>query len=375
MQSFVPSLLVAFSFLRYNPQMDIVASHITAFHWYLRNANPLRGSTRQCRMRRLPPVAPSAESARDALFSLSLSDECLNVTVSCESGRRSSEALRSHLCSDCLPPGAVVPLDFLSPGNRLFLSSPEFTFLQLAATYPLEQAAYFGFALCSSYRIDEWTPGGITLRAQDDPSPTTTRKIAAFLDKIGPVRGSARARRALTYVHDNSFSPMESGLALSFGMPLRHGGFNLGNVTMNPAIKIRANKNTQGDSRFITRRPDILIEAKGRDGIVRRVAIDYDSSSFHAGQVDIVRDIERRNEFAALPTFTHFSLASPQVHDFNQYQQTAIRIRRALGKRDDPSRKAGEAQADFEARRTAIWYKQFALWSEVVRPSEFRRLE
>lgn len=165
MQSFVPSLLVAFSFLRYNPHMDIVASHITAFHWYLRNANPLRGSTRQCRMRRLPPVAPSAESARDALFSLSLSDECLNVTVSCESGRRSSEALRSHLCSDCLPPGAVVPLDFLSPGNRLFLSSPEFTFLQLAATYPLEQAAYFGFALCSSYRIDEWTPGGITLRA------------------------------------------------------------------------------------------------------------------------------------------------------------------------------------------------------------------
>ncbi len=126
--------------------MDIVVSHITAFHWYLRNANPLRGSLRQCRMRRLPPVAPSAESARDALLSLSLSDECLNVIVSCESGRRSSEALRSHLYSNNLPPGTAVPLDFLPPGNRLFVSSPEFTFLQLAATYPLEQAAYFGFA-------------------------------------------------------------------------------------------------------------------------------------------------------------------------------------------------------------------------------------
>lgn len=355
--------------------MDIVVSHITAFHWHLRNANPLRLSSRPCRMKRLPAVAPNAESAEEALRVLSLSDDRLNAIVSSETGRRSSKALRSHLWSDNLPSGAVVPIDFPSLGNRLFVSSPEFTFLQLAATHPLAHAAYFGFALCSSYRIDEWTPGGIALRAQGDPPPTTTAKIAAFLERVGSAKGSSRARRALAYVRDRSFSPMESGLALSLGMPLRHGGFNLGNVTMNPTIKIRAGKTPQNDARFVTRKPDILIEAKGRDGVVRRVAIDYDSSSFHAGQADIVRDIERRNEFAALSGITHFSLTSSLVHDFRQYEQAAARIRRALGKRDDPARKAGEPSADFEARRTAIWHKQFELWSEVVRQSEFRQLE
>lgn len=355
--------------------MDIVVSHITAFHWLVRNASPAQGTRRGCRMRRLPPAAPRIDAAQRTLHALSLSDEQLHVAVSTAEGKRSRHPVVSHLWSADLPSRAVIPLDFPSIEDRLFIASPEFVFLQLATTYPLEQAVYFGFALCASYRIDEWTPGGIALRASGDASPTSTAKIAAFLDRAGSVRGSTRARRALAFVRDNSFSPMESGIAISLCMPLRHGGFNLGTATMNPTLKIRAARRLDSDAPFIERKPDLTIEAKGRDGLRRRVALDYDSVSFHAGQASILHDIERRNEFAALSGITYFSLTTALVNDFAQYEQMTRRIRRALGKRSEPARAAGELRFDFQARCSKIWHAQFELWSEVVRQSSFRRIE
>ncbi len=355
--------------------MDIVVSHITALRWLVRNANPASGLSRPYRMKRLPQTAPDVHTTSEALRALSLPDNHMHLVVSSRAGRRPSGFALPHVWSANLPAGSVIPLDFPSLGNRLFVSSPEFVFLQLALTYPLSQAAYFGFALCSSYRIDEWTPGGIALRVGNDTQLTTVAKIAAFLDRAGAVKGSARARRALAFVRDNSFSPMESGLALSLGMPLRHGGFNLGDVTMNPTLKIRSSRQGPDRPAFVVRKPDLLIEARGRDGRTRRVAIDYDSSSFHAGETNILRDIERRNEFASLLGITHLSLTSSQVLDFRQYERIAVQIRQTLGKRKDPARKAGEAQVDFEARQADAWHRQFKLWAEVVRSSDFRRLE
>lgn len=367
--------LVGSLFVWYLTRMEAVVSHITAFRWLVRNANPHMQLPRKCRACKLPHAAPHEADARQLLHSLGLPDEKAHLLIAKPSGRRVTRNIETHLWTSPLPPGSFLPIEAAGCDYPVFVASPELVFLQLAATRPIEEAIYFGFALCSSYCITDAAARGIVLRGDGDKPLTTPNKIAAFLAKVEPAHGSARARKALRYVRPNSYSPMESALAMSLGMPLRLGGFNFSDIELNPTLTIRTGTDAYGDPRFSVRRPDLLIRSKGRTGEIRQVAIDYDSFAFHAERENLRKDALRRNELTLYPGMTHLVATTAQVNDFGQFVHLAEQVRKALGKRSEPIRKAHMPESEFKKLQEDVRRRQFNLWAKIVRMSTFRQEE
>lgn len=153
--------------------------------------------------------------------------------------------------------------------------------MQLAQRRPLEEAVYFGFALCSLYRIVPAAPGGLQQRDQRPSSSqkhivadrplTTVKHIESYLNNAKGNRGCAKAHFALKFVRDGSRSPMESALAITLGLPRIHGGFGLSVGQMNHAVRIFNGTDWAGERRYVTRYPDISIahtDSSGRKNTV-----------------------------------------------------------------------------------------------------------
>ncbi|WP_455136992.1 hypothetical protein [Thermophilibacter sp.] len=182
--------------------MDACLSHMTALHWLLRNFNLRSRGDRPSRASALPSHAPDTEEAQDIYRAIggSLPQDAdgaypkLDVLVSRRGGRRMSSCVRSHLCSAKLPAGSFVPMGIR--GFDLWITSPELTFLQLAAELDVVAAAYVGMALCSSFRIDSFDTSGVVRRRAPDEPLTSVKRIAAYLRRAAGVRGVERASRA-----------------------------------------------------------------------------------------------------------------------------------------------------------------------------------
>ena len=72
---------------------------------------------------------------------------------------------------------------------------------------------------------------------------------------------------------------------------------------------------------------------------------------------------------------THLTATTAQVNDFNQFIHLTEQVRRALGKRREPIRKAHMSELDFEELQADIRNRQFKLWAKIVRMSSFRQKE
>ena len=225
----------------------------------------------------------------------------------------------------------------------------------------IEETIYIGHALCSAYRIDETALGGISHREGKDKPLTSAASLARFLDTVPGFCGSAKARRALAYVRDNARSPMESALAMGFGLPVHFGGFGLGEIRLNQPIRL-FDGNDSGSRRFVTRIPDLTISARGRDGARRSVLVDFDADSVHASRKGLAKDAARRNQMATINVATHISLSTAQVLEFRSYAHAAEQIRIVL-QRQSPLRASAKSRNPhsvakyYEARE-----RQIALW-------------
>lgn len=69
---------------------------------------------------------------------------------------------------------------------------------------------------------------------------TNVRNIARMLDGLAGRNGVRLAREACDLVRDRSNSPMETVLALLFGLPRRIGGLGLGPIEMNRRVSTDA---------------------------------------------------------------------------------------------------------------------------------------
>ena len=255
------------------------------------------------------------------------------------------------------------------------VTSPELTFLHLAAACDLLETVYYGHALCSSYRLDASAPGGIAQRGRDDAPLTSVEKITAFLDRIGRSHGSAKAQSALKLIRNGSRSPMESALAMLFGLPSKHGGFGLGDVHLNRSVRVYQGTDGFGKPRWGERIPDLTIVGKSRNGSERAVAIDYDSRSIHASSRAMGKDAIRRNELASSSSMIHFTVTTDQALDFAKLSGVADQVRRALGKRKSPKPRAGLPPAENRRHLELVQSKRIALWSKYVCYSAFRQME
>lgn len=364
--------------------MEVCLSHMTALHWLLRNFNPRESGERPNRVRALPASAPDAALANEIRTYIGSSlpervrrnetgfqrvaeggsgaggetieegPELLEVIVSRREGRRSSCGVISHLCtSDNLPAGSFISLKMRA--CDIWVTSPELTFLHLSVPLDVVGAAYVGMALCSRYRIDELDVSGVVLRDAWDSPLTSVKRINSYLSRASGVRGVERARRALAYVRDGALSPPEGGIALAAELPPLLGGYSLGKVSLNQAIRAYSGVDERGRPQYVTRYPDVVIRSIDGRGRARMAGIDYDPLVTHGGEMHRQFDLERGNQITAARRLDHFTFTGQQNGSYRSFADSMDQVRRALGQRRFPREQEGEMAHRVDLARRDLW--------------------
>lgn len=259
----------------------------------------------------------------------------LDLMVADRSSRSNSKRVQCHVWT--IPSHGTWHFEL---GNSCALSAPEACFFQLARTLDDIALMKVGFELCGSYSLDERSRVGFRTR----PPLTDVASLRRFADKMGSAKGVERARRCLQYVRDNSASPMETCLALIFGLPNRLGGYGLGVPELNVPVSAPAHARKKvGYSNYHC---DLLWQQ-------HRVAVEYNSRAFHLEEQAAARDSARMNDLA-LFNLTVFTMTRLQIADRGETERLVRLIAGSMGKRLVCER------ADIDQRRSALRKALFA---------------
>lgn len=191
--------------------------------------------------------------------------------------RNPIEGYERHAWTSHIPDGSFC---ILRPD--ILVSSPEFSFLQVAGLLSLQQLVLVGYWLCASYRVRE---DGITIPVD---SVTTVGDLEEYVRQADGCYGAKKARNALRWVVDGARSPMEASLAMLASLPVRYGGYGFRKPCINYRIDASAYDPTTLD------RPDrkyFEIDLYWAD---KRVGLEYDGSD-HYDRARIRLDRRRIN--------------------------------------------------------------------------------
>lgn len=145
-----------------------------------------------------------------------------------EGNRHDFVNVTRHAWNSPIPPGA-----FARISEGVLVSTPEFTFLQLARVLPLLETVLVGCSLCASYRLNTQT-GKIM---QCDPL-CTLDSLREFLGNARGVRYRRSAQRALELIGERAESPQEVNMFLLASLPLDLGGSDIRDLKLNYKIEV-----------------------------------------------------------------------------------------------------------------------------------------
>lgn len=139
----------------------------------------------------------------------------LDVLVARQEARRVRDGLNCHIFAGPLPRAA-----FCRATKDVYVSSPEFTFLQMASELSFVDLVMLGYELCGSYSLPEDGRG----EAISGCPGVRESSIARLLASADGVHGVKPARKALAQVIDGSNSPMETVTSMFLSLPTIDGG-------------------------------------------------------------------------------------------------------------------------------------------------------
>jgi hypothetical protein len=246
----------------------------------------------------------------------------LHVLVGARSAVRNQRLLKVHRWCGVIPPGAFYDLS----GSNL-VSSPEFTFVQLAARRPLREIVEIGDYLCGLFAIGDRGRGYAGVRE----AITTPDSISRFLESMLGGYGVKQARRALPYIVPRAASPKEVMLCSVLSLPRSEGGRAIRHVVANQEVKIpeRLWEFARTDSFYC----DVYIPEAHGD-------VEYDSEQYHTGRFRLDHTQKRRNilEVAGIKTMS----ATPgQLDTFDNFANFIWMLNKRFGLRE---RKLTDAQ-------------------------------
>jgi hypothetical protein len=255
--------------------------------------------------------APSAATVRDLRDLRLCGDETVCLLVGDSSSKHRLKGARVRIISHELPSRSVVRV-----GGEVYVVAPELLFLMAAERLSLVELLELGHELCGTYRMT-------------DPMPTygvgpLTRvsSIKSYALKAEGISGRRRALLACQYLADGSGSPAESTLSIMFRLPLRYGGYGLGDPLLNHEIELN-----EGASRLLggqrTIRPDFFWRRA-------HYPVEYDSTLYHSTKEENDADERRRNAFAALGMGV--TVVRPRhLQDIALLDEIAASIRKNIG--------------------------------------------
>ena len=339
--------------------MDYCLSYFSAFNLLMSSSRPFNSPSTLNAMVRAPLVpesSPGVATERELAVYYGHLPEIQGVRLHQESNGKvdllirdvnsafAKEYVTLHVCQSMMSLSSLLPIGADLKG---FVTSPEFTYLQIASKLDFIGTILAGSALCSDYFLNQDGHGGVSQRQN---GPLTNRAaIAKFLATQERKRGIIPAKRALQHIVEKARSPREASLALLLCLPYNLGGFNLGAVELNRPIEL---ENRYGEK--ITRVPDLTIQLKDKRQKRAMVLLDYDPAVTHSGNQKITRDLDRENELVTGVQCPHFSVSGEMLKSFESVQGLVRQIRESTGitARDT-------TMSDLEERQRELWTRLF----------------
>lgn len=262
----------------------------------------------------------------------------LEVLVRDKSQRSRSKAVTARVWSK-----PIVRTAFRRVTKDVYVSSPEFVFLQLATRLDLPELVALGMELCGTYRRNVKVPvlgtndtELITLYQQKPLS--NPKRLSNFLKSMPSAPGHAKAMNALEYVLANSASPMETALYLLLCLPRRLGGYALPKPVLNPPITL-----SKAGRMYTLRsvaKPDLYWKDFHLD-------LEYNSDEFHDENSRAI-DSMRRKALERMGVEV-IELTKAELLSTRLLHATAQRIARRMKKQLRPQGEGG-----FEERRASL---------------------
>ena len=236
----------------------------------------------------------------------------LHVLVGDRADARAWSGVACHVWSGKIPAGSFNELYDVH-----YISSPEFTFLQMAAVLDFRDAVLLGDYLCGGFAIGE---NGRDYVGSREPL-TDPATLAAYLDRAKGCYGIDKARRALKYIVPRCASPMEVFLAVEFSLPSKEGGWGMPRIEANERIDLDSRlwslagaDHYFGDLYFPTVKGDV----------------EYDSYEFHTGPHRLDHTAERRNILEATGVRT-VSATWGQIDSFDKFSAFVWAAKKRFG--------------------------------------------
>ncbi len=327
--------------------------------------------------------SPTRELVSDAQLETPYIQLPLHVVVRGKDNKRNFSEIVCHSIGKTIPQRS-----FVSHSKHVAVSSPEACFVQMANKLPLTQLVQLGFELCGTYATDPLS-GQLLKRLPR----TNLQYLKNYVVKAKGIKGSAKAKQALLYIHENSASPMETKLTMLLTLPTSLGGYALPKPELNKVVEVdegwriktyrcdlvwqlkrfkertlNAERGTATYSdRFIAKNGGLVSSRKSASGelscesgsglLSRKsasgesqnagLALEYDSHEFHAEKRKIILDSKRRISLER-SNMRVLSVTKQQVYDELAFDELAKVVAKYLGIRMRISRK------DFVQRRRCL---------------------
>lgn len=155
----------------------------------------------------------------DLDFLKNLDVEKIDILVPHRRRGFANKTVRQHVWAGEVPAGG-----FLKLGEHVYVSSPEFVLLQMAAELDRWQTLQLAMQLCGTFALSRTAEHGATKH----PPLTSKRRLALFAEQVGGRRtGMGNYRWAVRHVLNGAASTTEAGVSLLLAMPTQVGGYGL----------------------------------------------------------------------------------------------------------------------------------------------------
>lgn len=297
--------------------MAIYVGHRTALS-YWRNDGFMDPFLTQARPRE-GTVPSDSEIARAWAKCVVEDSECLHLYFATRADRRKIEGCIAHVQGTSWPRRSYCQID-----EGVYLASPEACILQIAEEESIPKLAYLISELCGWHATDHLARGMVPSIPR-----MTVGSLKSYLRNASGSRGVKKARRAADFAFDGAASPMETKLALLLSLPTAYGGYGIPKPVLNAAVSggvLSAVPPRKGDF-FLTGdlRCDLSWPEKG-------FALEYDSSMYHDGRVNIDSDSKRRTRLEANAVRV-LSVTKGQVYDYARFDELARVVAEKIGYR------------------------------------------
>ncbi len=301
--------------------MKLLVSHLTALR-YWRAATELEVEV--AKPSYITTTRGSVASVKDAKLlapadhGLVVNDEApCDVLVHDTANRRPAATLMPHVWSAPVPTGA-----FLSISDGIYVSTPEFVYIQMAGLLDEVECARLGNELCGNYNLRRY--GHFTQRTK---ALTSKAKMANMVNRAKHCYGATKALAGLRWVSDGSRSPQETNVLLALCLPRRMGGMGLPLPKLNPQINLGGRLASYvKEGKYY---PDLMWERRIQGKIVR-VVVEYDSHEHHDEELDAEHTRIRRNEFKTVGMMVT-SMNRSQMKDAESFMKAGRQVARDLG--------------------------------------------